>query len=229
MTYSIAALLAALLGPALIVTARQHRMFGAIGHRPRLLAAASLWAATILSGSLVGLSGRGSEAVGFVSPTWSALGWGLACGVIGLATFPIYLTLAKLLGLSGGAAAAAMAEVATVPPAARLFLLLTAGIAEEILFRAVPITVLADLTGSMALAVILPLTVFVVLHRASWGLIHLVFVTIAGAVMTAAFLWGGLWAAVLAHLVVDAPMMLFAPAIVGRLRKVRQAGTPGAI
>lgn len=223
MTYAIAALLTALLGPALIVTARQRSLFGAKGYRSRLIASASLWGAACGAVSLAVLSGQSLKTVGLGLPTWSTLGWGLAFGILGLAVFPVYIAFSKMLGLSGTTPATAMADLATIPLPIRVFLLLTAGVAEELLFRAVPIPLLTDLTGSLAFAVIVPLSVFVLLHRASWGLVHLLFVTIGGVVMTCAFLLGGLWAAVLAHLVVDAPMMLFASAMARRTGNAVQA------
>ncbi len=112
----------------------------------------------------------------------------------------------------------AIEAMAAVPLPARIFLLLTAGLIEEVLFRAVPIVLLQDLTGSLTFALAVPLLIFVLLHRSSWGPFHLLFVALAGSVLTAAYLIGGLWAAVLAHLIIDAPLMLTARSIARRAR-----------
>lgn len=210
-----AAVLTALIGPALAIAVRDSGPVRRTGWVGRLGGAVVLWGVAGLALWL------GSRAVGselLVPPVdGSALGWGLLFGVIGLATFPVQMAVAKLLRRQP-APVEAIEAIAAVPLPGRIFLLLTAGLIEEVLFRAVPIVLLHDLTGSLTFAVVVPLLVFVLLHRSSWGPLHLLFVALAGSVLTAAYLIGGLWAAVLAHLIIDAPLMLTARSIARRAR-----------
>ncbi|WP_246347916.1 CPBP family glutamic-type intramembrane protease [Brevundimonas variabilis] len=211
----IAAVLTALIGPALAIAVRDSGPVRRTGWVGRLCGAVVLWGVAGLALWL------GSRAVGsdlLVPPVdGSALGWGLLFGAIGLATFPVQMAAAKLLRRQP-APVEAIEAIAAVPLPGRIFLLLTAGLIEEVLFRAVPIILLHDLTGSLTFAVVVPLLVFVLLHRSSWGPLHLLFVALAGSVLTAAYLIGGLWAAVLAHLIIDAPLMLTARSIARRAR-----------
>ena len=128
---------------------------------------------------------------------------------------PLYILVARKLG---GAAhnAEALATLTAAPLPQRLFLLATAGVAEEVIFRAVGIGALMAAGVWHPAAVAVSLAVFVLLHRSSWGAVHLLFVTVAGGLMTAAFVLGGLWAAVMAHLIVDAPMFLAGQAMARR-------------
>lgn len=213
---NIGAVLTALLGPALVIAARAHGLFGRTGWVRRLRAALILWGVAGLALWLtLSIGGHAPASVGLMLPNWAALGWGVLFGVAGLATFPLQIALAKVIRRAP-ASSQALTELAEVPLVGRLFFLLTASVIEELLFRAVPITLLRELTGSIALAVGAPLLIFTLLHRSSWGAFHLIFVALAGAVLTVAFLAGGLWAAVIAHLLIDIPLMLTAPSLARR-------------
>ena len=213
---NIGAVLTALLGPALVIAARASGLFGRAGWVPSLRAALVLWGvAGLVLWLTLNIGGRAPTSVGLTTPDWAALGWGVLFGVAGIATFALQMTLAKAMRRAP-APPEALAALAEVPLIGRLFLLLTAGVVEELLFRAVPITLIRELTGSLALAVGVPLVVFVLLHPSSWGAFHLIFVALAGAVITVAFLLGGLWAAVFAHLLMDMPLMLTAPSLARR-------------
>lgn len=214
----VAAVLTALIGPALTLAVRDSGPVRRTGWVGRLGGAVVLWGVAGLALWL------GSRAVGLerlVPPVeGGALGWGLLFGAIGLATFPVQMAVAKRLRRQP-APIEAIEAMAAIPLPGRVFLLLTAGLIEEVLFRAVPIVLLQDLTGSLAFAIVVPLIVFVLLHKSSWGALHLLFVTLAGSVLTAAYLIGGLWAAVLAHLIIDTPLMLTARSIARRARSGR--------
>ena len=58
----------------------------------------------------------------------------------------------------------------------------------------------------------IPFAVFVVLHLPSWGAAHLMFVSVAAALFTLAFLWRrDLWANIIAHIVADSVPLLILP------------------
>ncbi len=52
----------------------------------------------------------------------------------------------------------------------------------------------------------------VVLHLPSWGVAHLLFVSVAAALFTLAFVWRrNLWANIIAHVVADSVPLLILP------------------
>jgi hypothetical protein len=212
------AAIVALGGAALVVWLRARGIFGE-GLPARMRGAVLLW---LVAAGAFWLAFRqpGFDAarIGLLTFGWSEAGLGVLFGLLGIMAVPLYILVARKLG---GAAhnAEALAIFAAAPLPQRLFLLATAGVVEEVIFRAVAIGALMAAGWPSALAVLLPLAVFVVLHRSSWGAVHLLFVGVAGGLMTAAFLLGGLWTAVLAHLIVDAPMYLAGQKIADRGRR----------
>ena len=210
------AALVALVGAMLVVLARSSGLFGRVGIRPRLIAGSLLWVVAV-AGFWLALRQPGfdPQRLGLWTFGWRQAGYGLLFGVLGLLSFPAYILAAKRLG-GEPQNADALEMIASAALVQRLFLLVTAACAEELIFRAVGIGSLMAAGLPHLAAAALPLLVFVLLHRASWGLVHLVFVIVAGTLMTAAFVVGGLWAAILAHLIVDAPMMLAGKALARR-------------
>lgn len=207
---------AALLGACLVVFLRSAGIFGNGGIRPRLIAATALW---LVAGGACWLAlhqqGFDAARAGFFTIGWAQLGYGFLFGLLALVSFPLYVLITSKLG-GEPPQTDTLATIASASLPQRLFLLCTAAGAEELIFRAVAIGGLMAAGVNHAAAVAVPLVVFVLLHRASWGLAHLAFVTIVGMLMTAAFLYGGLWAAILAHFIVDAPLMLAGKALSAR-------------
>jgi Type II CAAX prenyl endopeptidase Rce1-like len=209
------AAIAALGGAALVVTLRSRGVFGG-GLPARLRAAAGLWLVAA-AGFWLAFQQPGFDAakIGLYTFGSRQVGLGVLFGVLGIMSVPLYILVARRLGGTADNAEA-LTILATAPLPQRLFLLATAGVIEEMIFRAVGIGAMIAAGVPHAVAVAIPLTVFVVLHRSSWGAVHLLFVTLAGALMTAAFVFGGIWAAIIAHLIVDAPMMLAGKAMARR-------------
>lgn len=80
-----------------------------------------------------------------------------------------------------------------------------AGVSEEVLFRGYPIERLKELTGSNAIAVILPLVLFALAHVGPWGWTHLIVAGFGGAMFTVLYVWRrNLWVNIVAHVLVDA-------------------------
>ncbi|WP_158094302.1 CPBP family glutamic-type intramembrane protease [Erythrobacter donghaensis] len=209
------AAIVALGGAALVVGLKARGVFGE-GLPARVRAAAGLW---LVAGGGFWLAleqtGFDPASIGLYTFGWRQAGMGVLLGVLGIASVPFYILVARRLG---GEAhnAEALAALSAAPLPQRLFLLATIGVTEEVIFRAIGIGGLIAAGVPLAAAVAVSLAVFVLLHRSSWGAVHLLFVTVAGGLMTAAFLLGGLWAAVLAHLIVDAPMFLVGKAMARR-------------
>lgn len=205
-----------LLGAALIVFARSYGVFGRVGIKPRLIASVLFWLVAVVGIWLaLNQSGFDAERAGFWTFGWNQIGIGFLFGILGLITFPIFIFLSSKFG-GKPPETDTLETFASGSIPQRLFLLATAAGAEEVIFRGVAIGGLMAAGVHHWLAVILPLAVFVVLHRSSWGLLHLIFVTVAGSLMTAAFILGGLWAAILAHFIVDAPMFVAGKAMIRR-------------
>jgi membrane protease YdiL (CAAX protease family) len=201
------AALVALCGAALVVWLRGRGTFGQ-GLPARMRGAALLW---LVAAGACWLTwqhpGFDPARVGVFTFGWREIGLGVLFGVLGIMAVPLYILAATRLG---GTAhnAEAMTSLAAASLPQRLVLLATAAIGEELIFRAAAIGGLIAAGVPQLAAIAVSLAVFVVLHRSSWGAVHLLFVTVAGGLMTAAFVTGGLWAAIIAHFVVDAPMFL---------------------
>lgn len=203
----------ALIGSSLIVILRSRGIFGSQGIRSRLIGAALLWVVAGI-GWLLALNQQGFnlERLGLWSFGWRQFGFGSLFGVLGLLSFLAYILTTKKFGGSPPATDTLhIISSASMPQ--RLFMLVTAAGAEEIIFRAVAIGGMMAAGIPHAAAVAIPLVIFILLHRSSWGMTHLMFVAIAGGLMTGAFILGGLWAAIIAHLIVDAPMFLAGKAL----------------
>jgi membrane protease YdiL (CAAX protease family) len=205
----------ALGGAALVVALRARGVFGE-GLPARMRSAAGLWLVA-LAGFWLALVQPGFDpaAIGLFTFGWRQAGLGVLFGILGIMSVPLYIVVARKLG---GRAhnAEALASLAATPLPQRLFLLATAAVAEELIFRGVGIGSLIAAGIPHAVAIAVSLAVFVAAHRSSWGLAHLLFVGVAGALLTAAFVLGGLWAAIIAHVVVDAPMFLAGKAMARR-------------
>jgi uncharacterized protein len=202
--------LVALGTPTFVVVAKRTGYFGAElgGH---LFNWGAMWAATLLI-LLILVAGERQPlaAIGVRRLTWASVGYGVALGVLVILTFPLASLILKSLNIPNPQTA--LAEVATMPLWLRVATLLTAGITEEILFRAYPISRLKAATGSMAIAVMVPFVVFVALHLPSWGAAHLLFVSIAAALFTFAFVWRrNLWTNVIGHILADSVPLLILP------------------
>ncbi|MGD0145076.1 MAG: CPBP family intramembrane glutamic endopeptidase, partial [Rhizomicrobium sp.] len=91
----------------------------------------------------------------------------------------------------------------------RVLLVTRGGVGEEIVFRGYMIERVEELTGSRVLAGAVSVVVFTLAHLAYWGLAPLVFVSIAGLVLTLLYQWRrDLWANIFVHWVTDAWVVL---------------------
>ena len=103
---------------------------------------------------------------------------------------------------------------ASAPAWVWLVIVLTAGVVEEVLFRAYLFERLADLTGSQWLAAIVSLSAFGAIH-VSWNMAHVLGVVVpGGALFVALYAWRrNLLFNILVHVVVDLPLVLIAAGI----------------
>ena len=203
--------LVALGGSALAVAAKRAGYFGSELVAATVLNWLALWSAALLTLLILVMGERQPlSAIGFRRLSWQSLGFGIALAIVVIMTFPLASMILKALDIPNPQTA--LAQVATWPVWLRVGTLLTAGVTEEILFRGYPISRLKAATGSTAIAALIPFAVFVALHLPSWGVAHLLFVSLAGALFTVAFLWRrDLWGNIVAHWGVDAVPLLVLP------------------
>lgn len=110
--------------------------------------------------------------------------------------------------------------IAGKPLNLRIFVVLTAGVIEELLYRGIGIGLGAEVLGNPALAASLATAFFVFAHF-RWRTAHLLQVLAAGAILSSAFVMtGNLWACMLAHLLVDGIGFLLMPALIARKKAV---------
>ena len=141
--------------------------------------------------------------LGFRRPTWSTVGWALLADLV--LTFLIggcYALLFPALGIKTDPKA--LGVIASQPVWMIFLLTLRAGFVEELLFRFYPITRLHWLTGNKWIASLIPGVIFIGMHASSWGLAHLIPVSLAALVLTLLY-WKrrDFWCSAFAHFLAD--------------------------
>lgn len=211
---------ALLAAPVLLLAVRR---FGgnALALLPRLalwaIAAACLWIAMSQVPDWAG-------ALGLRLPRWSTLASALLAVVCTLAAWPLLQGLQTLTGGQATSETARFKELAALPVGYRAFLVVTAGVTEECLYRGYGIGVGATLLGGTLPAALVSLAIFTIAHW-SWGIAHLASVLWAGVVLALLFVsTHDLFACMAAHTLIDAVGLLLAPMMIAR-RVARGAGS----
>lgn len=177
----------------------------------------SLWVAAAIvlavaaatSESWVAYSGLGL-------PPWSNIG----LAVLGAVAMLLMLGLSQYFQRKFGASSSKQLDqyrsVLRLPHSHRLFLVVTAAVTEEVLYRGYAIGVGQHLLGSVWLACALSVAAFTLAHI-RWGLAHLLPVLFGALIFTLLFaLSHNLWTCIIAHAIVDAVGFLVVPAIMAR-------------
>lgn len=127
--------------------------------------------------------------IGIRRPGWITAASGLALWAVGLIVLPVVTApLARLFGTEG--VQSGLNELATMPPALRVFVAIGAGAVEELLYRGFAIERLSRLTRRRWLAGAIAATLFGLAHVPSWGLGFALSADLpAGIYMTAFYLW----------------------------------------
>lgn len=214
---AIAAVLAALTGMPLILQAARRLGLGDFDPRTRL----ALWGLAAVVAWLAGSGGPGTTArLGLASAEqpW-LLPAGLACLVL-LAAFPVLQFFQRRLGADTAVQLERFKAIAGLGLGHRVFLVVTAAVVEEFLYRGIAIGLGAAWLGLLPAAA-LSVAAFTLAHFC-WGATHLVSVLWAAVVLTGLFVHtGSLAACVLVHAVVDGIALLAMPAL------MRRAPAPG--
>lgn len=153
------------------------------------------------------------QRLGFKAPSsgtfvWSAAACLLMFAVVGL----LQLTLEKMHRISVQHKEQ-FGKLVRLSFTHRLFIIITAAVVEEVLYRGYAIGVGSQLTGSVLTAGLISLAAFTAAHI-RWGLSHLLSVFLAGGILTILFvITNDLLACIIAHAVVDAVGFLLMPAL----------------
>ncbi|MFD2512705.1 CPBP family intramembrane glutamic endopeptidase [Pontibacter locisalis] len=202
-------LILALLLPAGLIT------FASLGWLNKITFEIGYWAIafTLIAYALL-IEQKSFSSLGFRKLSFKGLLWGIGLGLLLLIVFPVASVLIKLVGLE---VSQENAKALAGMPVYSLFLLaLRAAVTEEILYRSYPIERLIAVTGSKAVAAAVPLLVFIVSHL-SWGLGHLLFVTLAGGILTAFYLWKrNIWINIIGHFFVDFVVFMLLPLFIAK-------------
>jgi membrane protease YdiL (CAAX protease family) len=215
---TLAGLVLALGGPTLLASPA-HRLLGDENAlRTRVLDQLCLLA--LVGGVLVVVllwEARPLASIGWRGFGLASFAWGAA-----LTGFFIWMLLPVevrvLAGLRLGGFEAGLARLVTLPTWFLLFAAITAGVAEETLFRGYAFERIAELTGSYTIAGFVTVVLFAVVHLRLWGWGPVVAFVVSGAVLTLFFMWRqDLLANIVAHAATDAIGLLRAASV--RVRK----------
>ena len=92
----------------------------------------------------------------------------------------------------------------------KIVLVTRASVAEETTFRGYAIERIQELSGSRPIAGIVSLAVFTAAHLSYWGVVPLIGVAAAGAVLTLLYMWRrDLISNIIGHFTIDAAQLLF--------------------
>jgi len=212
MTGDIGMALALFGAPALLYATRR---FG--GDTLGLALRLSLWAlAAITWGIAEWAMNQGDRALGLLEPGWRTLVGAVAATFLTLAGAPIFQYIQEKVGTQAIAQNDIFQALIARSIRYRLFLVATAAVTEEILYRGFAVGVGAQILGSRSAAAALSIVVFVGGHF-RWGVAHMLSVTWAAVVLTALFvITHDLWACIAAHAAIDLMGLVIAPAAMAR-------------
>ncbi len=213
--WTLLAVACALLGPLLMTTPPMQRLYvlAGSGYASVTLAQSTMWIvlAAALACHVYGDRLPLSD-IGLVRPRLRSVLFGLA---VGASVYIGLYAIAFVLWKNGLFEAKAPAgQILQWPLWLRLFMLITAGVVEEALFRGFAIERLTALTGRRWLAALIALAAFVAAHVPFWGLGAIATPIVGGGFFTLVYLWRrDLIACMVAHLAVDSVGLLLAPAL----------------
>lgn len=201
-------LLIALLAVPLVLEVAKRLDFSSWALAPRL----ALW---LSAGALLAIAAksvndwRAPFGVGHI--TWGAIGWGILAVAITFAVMSAYLYIQRRLGKRSQQLEARYQALLRLPFWHRCFIVVTAAVTEEFLYRGYAVGIGAHLLGGLWVAGVISVAAFTLAHF-RWGLAHLIPVFISAVVFTVLFaLTRNLWVCILAHAVVDGVGFLVMP------------------
>lgn len=200
---TIVGLVLALVGPVLLASP-----LGAILGAPeslttKLLEQLSLW---VLFAMVIGIvmlwEKRPLSSIG-LRFQWQSIAWGLLLAAVLIFSDPLFVWLLEKTGIAGFEEG--FAKLRGLPVWFLVLAAATAGVVEETLYRGYAIERLALFVGSYWWAGLIALTAFALVHLPFWGWGPVLTIFMAGALITAFYIWKrDLPACIVAHAVTDA-------------------------
>jgi uncharacterized protein len=167
---------------------------------------ALMWSLTLIVFAVV-LFGerRRLSSIGLGLPDWPAIRTGILMTVLLLVLAMGAGAIVQAVGGLSQNGGTQTGLVLGLPIWLQLFVALSAGVTEEVLFRGYAIERMTELTGSRWLGAIVPIVVFGALHAPFWGIGHAIVAGMSGLWLTLIYLWRrNLWTNITAHALLDA-------------------------
>jgi membrane protease YdiL (CAAX protease family) len=148
------------------------------------------------------------SSIGWHRPDWKTFAFGIGAGLLALISIGSAINiLFPIFHLKQNAEA--LKQLAALPLWQRGFIVLRAGVCEEVLFRGYGMERIRELSGSRLLAALITLALFAFAHLARWGWVQLIVAGAAGAILTGLYLWRrDLGTNIVMHWVVDGVSVL---------------------
>jgi len=158
--------------------------------------------------------------LGLLWPSWRSLGLAILAVFITLVVFGVHQILQRKLSANTSEKLQQFQEFMSFSIGHRIFLVVTAAVTEEVLYRGYAVGIGQHLLGSVWLAYVASIVAFTLPHI-RWGSSHLVPVLITALVFTILFAYTqNLWACIFAHAIVDAMGFLVIPAVMTRKHRL---------
>ena len=214
-------LLIALVGSPLLMAFFKWQRFNQFSLVPRV----TLWVAAV---AVIVIAAWKIEAwrvhFGLEWPTWQNLVLAILATAILLVVLGVYSSLRSKFGSSSSEQLELQKRLLGLPFGNRFFVVLTAAVTEEVLYRGYAIGVGQLLLGSIWLACIISVAVFTLAHF-RWGFAHLIPVFFCTLVITLLFAFTkNLLVCILVHAILDGVGILVMPAIMARRRPASVTG-----
>lgn len=155
-------------------------------------------------------------ALGFRRLSWTNMAISLLAAILLIGLTGLLLALAGQFAPGPIGNANRLKELAALPIAGRVLLLLRAGITEELIFRAHPIERWFSARGNGWYGAVIGLVIFSILHLPGWGVEHtLVVVLPIGGLLTILYMWRrDVVLNMVTHILIDAVPLIVLPLVV---------------
>lgn len=177
----------------------------------RLTGLGVMWLlAAAVTAYVVRVEKRPLRSIGFVRPSRA---WVLqAFGIGVLLSFLVPVLLQLVSRVIPSSQVGSVEAVTQVPWWLMLFVVITAAVTEEILYRGYPLERLIEWSGRPWLSALISLAFFAVAHAQTWNVTHIVAVVIPiGAALTGLYLWRrNLIVMMITHFMIDLPLVFLA-------------------
>jgi len=220
-TLSMLGLAVSLGGPLVLLLAARNSRFDSLSIAGRL----SLWLFALI---VFALAGYGAGPLWLTRMGVTPFGWSDLVGAVLVVVVSFvgaigFQLLQRKLGIKNAEGAKLQQKVYGLSTPRRFFVVVTAAVVEEVLFRGYAIGIGQYVWGSLEVAFAVSLLVFVVVHF-SHGVFQLATVAWIAFFMSLLFvLTNSLFACILAHFAIDAAGVLLMPWVASRQRSRRAA------